>query len=148
MSKGSQVTARSVGLCVALLLMAAPVAAETLKGEYIAGRLVSETGFAVGNAGIKLVDPGGVVLNLSTTNALGKFQIDLDTLEDEEMDNLERFFLQFTHPKTKKTIEVQIGGWAVQDNGFIKFPTVSMSYKSDKPKRKLKKKKNLGFPAQ
>lgn len=135
--------ARSLSLFLLLLF---PVSALALKGEYIAGRLVSETGFAVANAGIKLVDPDGVVLNLSNTNSLGKFQVDLDTLEDEEMENLGRSYLHFTHPKTKKTIEVLIGGWAVQDQGFIKFPTVSMSYKEDKPKRKRKKKRNLGFP--
>jgi len=51
--------------------------------------------------------------------------LELDTLEDEDLKNLSQSYLQFSDPKGKST-NVLIGDRAVQEDGFISFPVVTM----------------------
>ena len=119
--------ARSAQLCMCLWLVFAvsTTTAATLKGSHIAGMLISATGYAVANGSVKLIDADGVMFNVATTDSSGKFRLDLDTLEDEDLENLSQSYLLFSHPKGKST-KVLIGDHAVQDDGFISFPAITL----------------------
>ena len=119
--------ARSALFCMYLwLALGVPSAsAAALKGSHIAGMLITVTGYAVANGSVKLVDADGVMLNVATTDGTGKFKLDLDTLDDEDLENLSQSYLHFSDPKGKST-KVLIGDRAVQEDGFISLPVVTL----------------------
>ena len=119
--------ARSVLFCMCLwLVLGVPSAsAAALKGSHIAGMLITATGYAVANGSVKLVDADDVMLNVATTDSTGKFKLDLDTLDDEDLENISQSYLEFSAPKGKST-KVLISDRAVQEDGFISFPVVTL----------------------
>lgn len=112
-------------MCLWLVLGVSSASADALKGSHIAGMLITTTGYAVANGSVKLVDADGVMLNVATTDGSGKFKLELDTLEDEDLENLSQSYLHFSNPKGKST-KVLISDRAVQEDGFISFPVVTL----------------------
>jgi len=118
----------ALGLAVLPVIMPVAKAETVLKGNYISGRFVTAGGFPIVNGTVKLVDVDDVMLSVTTTVSGGHFKLPLDTLEGEDRDSLNQAYLHLSDNKGN-SIKIRIGGWAAQERGYIKVPTISLQNK-------------------
>lgn len=83
------------------------------------GRVVrTGSGAGIPDVTVRLLGPGNVGMDVTSTNKDGLYTIDLSVLEDKELVNLKSFFLQ-AEEKGKSKTRVKLGGGLKLDGSVI-----------------------------
>jgi hypothetical protein len=98
------------------------VAASTLKGDSLKGKVISTNGKPISGAQVQLLSPAKTMMDVTTSGSDGKFTIDLGVLEDEEMERLTEFSLVVS--KKGKKVKKVLDTGATSSNGIVSVEAI------------------------